>query len=350
MICKTYPLHALEGSYKYVVVLSRMNGHILLSRHKQRTTWETQGGHIESGETPLQAARRELFEESGAEEYTLMPLCDYWAGSEDGLRGESGMVFTANIRKLGDMPESEMAQTRCFDALPEGLTYPPITKTLFAYLESAPTRVLIGTTNPSKVSMFAGKLDGTHTQLFTLRDLEICGEPAETGSTLEENAEIKAAYYARYADNVICMDSGLYLDALALDDARQPGLHVRTPNGCERLDDEQMIAHYAALAHELGGHALAYYMNAVVIMQDGKMTVLAQTRQEARQNAFYLTDTVDERRRPGWPLDSLSLCMDGTRFLDVKEEAVPACEGSYDVRMKKVLREKLGAEACSAAV
>ena len=34
MICKTYPLHTLEGSYKYVVILSQMNGHILLSRHK----------------------------------------------------------------------------------------------------------------------------------------------------------------------------------------------------------------------------------------------------------------------------------------------------------------------------
>ena len=78
MICKTYPLHTLEGSYKYVVILSHMNGHILLSRHKKRATWETQGGHIESGETPLQAAHRELFEESGAAEYTLMPLCDYW--------------------------------------------------------------------------------------------------------------------------------------------------------------------------------------------------------------------------------------------------------------------------------
>ena len=158
MICKTYPLHTLEGSYKYVVILSQMNGHILLSRHKERTTWETQGGHIESGETPLQAAHRELFEESGAAEYTLMPLCDYWAGSEDGLRGESGVVFTANIRKLGDLPESEMAEVQCFDELPDNLTYPPITKAVFRYMEDAPTRVLIGTTNPSKAKLFADML------------------------------------------------------------------------------------------------------------------------------------------------------------------------------------------------
>lgn len=51
MICKTYDLNSLK-EYKYVVILSEYNGKIVLSRHKQRTTWETQGGHIEQGETP----------------------------------------------------------------------------------------------------------------------------------------------------------------------------------------------------------------------------------------------------------------------------------------------------------
>ena len=79
MISKTYPLGSFER-YKYVVIMSRMDGGFLLSRHKQRTTWEFQGGHIESGETPMQAARRELFEESGAAAFDIAPLCDYWAG------------------------------------------------------------------------------------------------------------------------------------------------------------------------------------------------------------------------------------------------------------------------------
>ena len=46
MISKTYPLDSFER-YPYVVILSRMEGKFLLSRHKQRTTWEFQGGHIE---------------------------------------------------------------------------------------------------------------------------------------------------------------------------------------------------------------------------------------------------------------------------------------------------------------
>lgn len=74
MICKTHPPGTL-GGLKYVVVLSRCGGRILLSRHRARTTWETQGGHIEPGETPEQAARRELYEESGAVRYAMTALC-----------------------------------------------------------------------------------------------------------------------------------------------------------------------------------------------------------------------------------------------------------------------------------
>lgn len=116
---------------KYVVVLSRYRGKIMLSRHRKRETWETQGGHIEAGETPLEAAKRELYEESGAVRFEMKPLFDYWAKDP---RGEAcGEVFLAQIEELGGMPESEMAEVRLFDTLPENLTYPNITPHLFRW-------------------------------------------------------------------------------------------------------------------------------------------------------------------------------------------------------------------------
>ena len=133
MISRVYEVGALK-TYKYVVVLSTCCGKIILSRHKQRTTWETQGGHVEPGETPLQAARRELFEESGAVDYEICALCDYWAGDENTGEGATGMVFHAEIKELGPIPDSEMAEVRLFDSLPENLTYPGITPELYAYL------------------------------------------------------------------------------------------------------------------------------------------------------------------------------------------------------------------------
>ena len=88
--CRTFSLEELTTP-KYVVVFTRYRGKLLLSRLRQRDTWETQGGHIEPGETPEQAARRELWEESGAGEFTLIPLCGYRAGDETG--SAAGAVF-----------------------------------------------------------------------------------------------------------------------------------------------------------------------------------------------------------------------------------------------------------------
>lgn len=137
MTCKNYETGTLK-EYKYVVILSEYQGKILLSQHKNRTTWETQGGHIEPGETPMEAARRELYEESGALEYEIAPLCDYWAGDPEDWA--NGMVFRAVISKLGPLPESEMARVRTFDSLPENVTYPAITPVLFDYLWQSPER------------------------------------------------------------------------------------------------------------------------------------------------------------------------------------------------------------------
>ncbi len=113
--------------YAYVAALSRFEGKLLLSRRADRETWETQGGHIEAGETPLAAMRRELYEECGALEYTLCPVCDYSAADTHGV------FFLADITALGPLPESEMAETRLFAALPPpgALTYPGITPVLY---------------------------------------------------------------------------------------------------------------------------------------------------------------------------------------------------------------------------
>lgn len=133
MLCRVFDREE-TGDYKYVVVFSRYQGKLLLSRHRARDTWETQGGHIEPGESPEEAARRELWEESGAERFTIEPVCGYWAADGEWDKGANGAVFLAEIQSLGPLPESEMAQTRLFGALPENLTYPDITPRLWERL------------------------------------------------------------------------------------------------------------------------------------------------------------------------------------------------------------------------
>lgn len=50
-----------------VAIFCRHGGDVLLVRHRRLGTWLPVGGEIEPGETPLEAARRELREETGLE-------------------------------------------------------------------------------------------------------------------------------------------------------------------------------------------------------------------------------------------------------------------------------------------
>lgn len=126
--CRVYPLNSLVN-YKYTVICTSYQGKWLMSRHKNRNTWETQGGHIEPGETPMDCARRELFEESGVSDAELIPVCDYWGFDDFGC--SNGVVFLAIVRSLGELPESEMKETGLFDELPEELTYPMTSPVLY---------------------------------------------------------------------------------------------------------------------------------------------------------------------------------------------------------------------------
>lgn len=202
-------------------------------------------------------------------------------------------------------------------------------------------RILIGTTNPSKVGYFANLLDGCGVELVTLSDMGITVEPQETGSTPEENARIKAEFYGQYAPNVICADSGLYFDCLQLNDPRQPGLHIRTPEGV-RLDDRQMVEYYMALVHRLGGRVLAYYVDGCALKIGEKIYSFQETREEALANAFYMVDRACEEMREGWPLDSISLDLDEVSFNDPCREMLIQDQLSYKDRLRAFLKDKLG--------
>jgi len=57
-------------------------------------------------------------------------------------------------------------------------------------------RLLIATTNRDKIREIRSLLAGARADLITLADLAPVAEPEETGDTFEDNARLKARYYA----------------------------------------------------------------------------------------------------------------------------------------------------------
>ena len=208
-------------------------------------------------------------------------------------------------------------------------------------------KVLIGTTNPAKVKRFAEFLPDQGIEFLTLKDLHITDEPRETGSDPEQNARIKAAFYGQFCDRVICNDSGLYFDCLPLDDPRQPGLNIRTPQG-RRMDDEEMIVYYGELIESLGGRVLAYYLDGIAVYREGQ--VESWLDEQGKAAAFYMVSRPSENRHPGWPLDSLSVNRNtmtyfvdhGNNIYDKVEENIMV--GRYRQRVVAFLKRALGIE------
>jgi len=131
--CTVYDIGFLRD-YKYAIVFARYRDKWILCKHRRRGTWETPGGHIEPSETPLDAARRELFEETGSVEFDIEPLCDYWACDEphevERVTWANSAVFFARVRSIGSLPESEIEKINLFALFPENLTYPDIMQKL----------------------------------------------------------------------------------------------------------------------------------------------------------------------------------------------------------------------------
>lgn len=118
-----------EKGLQYAVIATFYSNHWIFVRHRDRDTWEIPGGHIEPGETPDQAASRELMEETGAVEFNIRQVSDY--SVTVGEKTSFGRLYFAEIITLKELPDSEIAEISQHNNLPANLTYPLIQPLLF---------------------------------------------------------------------------------------------------------------------------------------------------------------------------------------------------------------------------
>lgn len=127
---------------KFAVIIAKTEGKYVFCKHKERDTWEVPGGHREPGEDISDTAKRELYEETGALDFDIKPICVYSVTAKDNFDGQEsfGKLYYAEIRQFEQELHREIEKIVITDELPLNWTYPEIQPKL---MEEAKKRGLL---------------------------------------------------------------------------------------------------------------------------------------------------------------------------------------------------------------
>ena len=101
--------HVEDALLRFAVIIARHNGKWVFCKHRERSTWEVPGGHREAGEDILDTAKRELYEETGAVDFVIEPVCIYSVIAPDNFDGAEsfGKLYVAEIHTFLNEHQSQ---------------------------------------------------------------------------------------------------------------------------------------------------------------------------------------------------------------------------------------------------
>ena len=141
------------------------------------------------------------------------------------------------------------------------------------------TRLLLATTNPDKVREIRALLSGAAVEIVGLDQLPPVEPPVEDGATFEDNAALKARYYAAATGlPAMAEDSGLEVDALG----GAPGVESARFGGAGSSYPEKFARLYEMLDRTGARDSPARFVCAVAVADRGAVVFAARGTVEGR--------------------------------------------------------------------
>jgi XTP/dITP diphosphohydrolase len=137
--------------------------------------------------------------------------------------------------------------------------------------------LLVATTNRGKLREIRALLAGLSIELVTLDAWPSLAAPEETGRTFEENARLKARYYAAATGlTTVAEDSGLEIDALG----GAPGVESARYGGADASYQEKFRLIYDALRARRAGGSPARFVCALALARSDRIVFEARASVE----------------------------------------------------------------------
>jgi XTP/dITP diphosphohydrolase len=141
------------------------------------------------------------------------------------------------------------------------------------------SKLLVATTNLDKVREIRPLLAGLPIEIITLADLPPVEPPEESGATFEENARLKASYYASATGiPAVAEDSGLEIEALE----GAPGVASSRFGGADTSYDTKFALIYEALRRKGRLDSAARFVCAVALADRGRIVFEGRGTVEGR--------------------------------------------------------------------